>query len=150
MTTRAAIDDFLKQKNIAIIGVSRGGKKFGNACLKELKAKGYQLFPINRNAESIQGERCYPNLKALPQPVDGVLLSVPPAETEKLISEISASGVRRVWMHRGAASEKAIRLCEENGISLVHGECILMYAEPLVFFHKMHRFVNKLLGKMPK
>lgn len=66
MTTRAAIDDFLKQKTLAIIGISRGGKKFGNACYKELKAHGYRLFPINPYAEMIQGERCYPNLGAIP------------------------------------------------------------------------------------
>lgn len=150
MTTRAAIDDFLKQKTLAIIGVSRGGKKFGNACYKELKAHGYLLFPINPHAETIQGERCYPNLGALPQPVDAVLLIVPPVETEKVVKDIASSGIKRVWMQRGAASEKAIRFCEENGVSVVHGECILMYAEPLVFFHRMHRFVHKLLGKMPK
>ncbi|OGC81086.1 MAG: CoA-binding protein [candidate division Zixibacteria bacterium RBG_16_43_9] len=105
---------------------------------------------MNPNAETIQGERCYPNLGALPQPVDGVLLIVPPVETEKVVKDIASSGIQRVWMQRGAASEKAIRFCEGNGIQVVHGECILMYAEPLVFFHKMHRFVHKLLGKMPK
>jgi hypothetical protein len=150
MTTRAAIDDFLKQKTLAIIGVSRGGKKFGNACYKELKAHGYRLFPVNPNVETIQGKRCYPNLGALPQPVGGVLLVVPPVETEKVVKDIASSGIRRVWMQRGAESEKAIRFCEENGIQVVHGECILMFAEPLVFFHKIHRFVHKLLGKMPK
>lgn len=150
MTSRAAIDDFLKQKSLAIIGVSRGGKKFGNACYKELKAHGYQVFPINPHAEMIQGERCFSSLSALPEPVGGVLLTLPPVEAEKAVKEIAGSGIKRVWMHSGTESEKAIRFCQDNGIGVVHGECILMYAEPLVFFHRMHRFVRKLLGRMPK
>jgi predicted CoA-binding protein len=150
MTTRAAIDDFLKQKTLAIIGFSRGGKKFGNMCSKELKAREYRLFPINPNVETIQGERCCTNLSALPQPVGGVLLVVPPVETEKVVKDIASSGIQRVWMQRGAASEKAIRFCEENGIQVVHGECILMYAEPLVFFPQGASICTQALGQNAK
>ncbi len=150
MTTRAEIDDFLKQKSIAMFGVSRNSNKFGSNCYKELKRKGYKLFPIHPEVETIQGERCYASLSALPDTVGGIFLSIPPLETEKVVKEIASSGIKRVWMQKGAESEKAIDFCKANGISLVHGECILMYAEPLVFFHKAHRFFHKLLGKMPK
>jgi len=56
------VDDFLAQKTMAVVGVSRGGKKFGNAILKDLKQKGYRVFPVNPHAASIDGERCYPDL----------------------------------------------------------------------------------------
>ena len=150
MATKSAVSDFVTQRKLAIVGVSRQGKKFGNLAYRELKAKGYRLFPINPHAESIAGKQCYPSLRALPEPVDGVLVVVPPTETEKVVREAAAAGIPRVWMQQGAESPEAIRFCESHGISVVHGECILMFAEPAAFYHRAHRWVWKLLGKLPQ
>jgi hypothetical protein len=81
--------------------------------------------------------------------VDGVLIVVPPTQTEKIVRAAGAAGIKRVWMQQGAESEAAIQFCKENGISEVHGECILMFAGS-AFFHKPHRWVWGLLGKLPK
>lgn len=70
---QSTIDDFLAQKRIAVVGVSRQGKKFGNWAYKELRAKGYEVYPINPTASEVEGDRCYPALSALPVTVDGVL-----------------------------------------------------------------------------
>ncbi|MBI4295140.1 MAG: CoA-binding protein [Chloroflexi bacterium] len=150
MTTRAAVDDFLAQRKLAVVGVFRSGKGFGNAACKELKTKGYRLFAINPRAESIGSERCYPSLSALPEPVDGVLVVVSPAETEQVVRDAAAAGIRRVWLQQGARSEAAVRFCQDNGISVVHGECILMLAQPTALYHRMHRLVWRLLGKLPR
>jgi predicted CoA-binding protein len=150
MTTRAAVDDFLAQRTLAVVGVSRKGQKFGNMAFRELKNKEYQVFPVNPNAEEIEGERCYPSLKALPKEVGGVLIVVPPEQTEQVVRDAAEAGIRRVWMQQGAESEDAIRFCKEQGISAVHGECILMFAEPTGFGHRMHRWVWGLLGKLPR
>lgn len=150
MTTRAAVDDFLAQKTLAVVGVSREGKKFGNMAYRELKGKGYRLFPVHPNADTLEGDTCYPNLSSLPEPVGGVLVVVPPEQTEQVVQDAVAAGIERVWMQQGAESEGAIRFCQENGLSAVHGECILMFAEPTGFGHKMHRWVWSLLSKLPK
>lgn len=149
MSTKAAVADFTAQKKLAVVGMSRKGRKFGNMAFKELKKQGYQLFPVNPNAESIEGEKCYPSLGALPEPVDGVLIVVPPAETEKVVREAAAAGIKRVWMQQGAESPEAIRFCQENGIEAVHGECILMFTEPSAFFHRAHRWVWGVFGRLP-
>ncbi len=149
MTTKAAVADFTAQKKLAVVGISRKGRKFGNMAFKELKKQGYQLFPVNPNAETIEGERCYPSLSELPEPVDSVLIVVPPAETEKVVREAAAAGVKRVWMQQGAESPEAIRFCQENGIEAIHGECILMFTEPSAFFHRAHRWVWGVFGKLP-
>jgi hypothetical protein len=150
MTIKAVVDDFLAQRKLAVVGVSRTGKKFGNIAFKALKAKGYRLFPINPHAESVEGEHCYPNLSELPEPVGGVLIVVPPTETEQVVREAAAAGIRRVWMQQGAESEAAIRFCEENGMSVVHGECVLMFAQPVDSVHRLHRWIWRLLGKLPR
>jgi predicted CoA-binding protein len=150
MTTKAAVKDFLDQRTLAVVGVSRGGKKFGNTAYKELKAKGYQVFPVNHHVDAIDGDRCYSSLSALPEPVGGVLIVVPPRETEQVVRDAAAAGIRRVWMQQGAESQAAIQFCEERGISAIHGECILMFAEPAAFYHRLHRWVWRLLGKLPQ
>lgn len=149
MTTKTAVEDFVAQQTLALVGVSRRGKKFGNMALQALKAKGYRVFPVHPQADQIEGEPCYSSLRALPEPVAGVLIVVPPEETEKVVREAAAAGIRRVWMQQGAESRSAIRFCEQHGISVVHGECILMFAQPVVSFHRFHRWVWKALGKLP-
>ncbi len=150
MTNKATVNDFLAQKTLAVVGVSRNGQKFGNTAYKELKAKGYRLFPIHPQADTIEGERCYPSLSALTEPVGGVLIVVPPAQTEQVVRDAAAAGIRRVWMQQGAESEAAVRFCQENNISAVHGECILMFAEPTAWYHRMHRWIWGWTGKLPK
>ena len=150
MTTKAAVEDFVAQRKLAVVGVSRNEKKFGNVAFRELKNKGYRVFPINAQAESVDGERCYPDLRSLPEAVDGVLVVVPPAQTEQVVRQAAAAGIRRIWMQQGAESQTAIRFCEENRISLVHGQCILMFAQPVVSVHRFHRWVCGAFGKLPR
>ncbi len=150
MTTKIAVADFVAQRKLAIVGVSRGGIKFGNMAFKALREKGYRVFPVNPHAEKIGGERCYPNLRALPETVGGVLVVVPPKETEQVVRDAAAAGIGRVWLQQGAESQAAILFCEENGLEVVHGECILMFAQPVVSFHRWHQWLWKVLGKLPK
>jgi predicted CoA-binding protein len=150
MTSKAAVADFVSQRKLAVVGVSRKKMKFGNLAFRELKRKGYKLFPVHPHAEQLEGERCSASLAALPEPVEGLLVIVPPAQAEQVVREAAAAGIRRVWLQQGAGSPAAIRFCEENGISVVHGECILMFAEPAAWYHRAHRWVWGLLGKLPR
>lgn len=150
MISRAAVDDFLAQKDLALVGVSRGGKKFGNGALRELTANGYRVFPVHPEAETIQGIPCYPNLRELPEPVGGLLIVVPPAQTEVVVREAAAAGLRRVWMQQGSSSPTALQFCAENGIEAVHGECILMFLRKGPALHRFHHWLWGLLGKLPR
>jgi predicted CoA-binding protein len=150
MTKMSTVNEFLSQKSLAIVGVSQTGKKFSNYVFNELKSKGYQVIPVNPNTKSISGETCYPNLKALHEKVGGVVVITKPTETEKIVREAQALGIKHVWIQQDAESEDAIRFCKENGMNLVHGECILMFAEPAAFFHRAHRWVWGVFGKLPK
>ncbi len=150
MTTKAMIDDFLAQRTLAVVGVSRKTEKFGCTVYRELKAKGYRVFPVNPHAEEVMGDRCYPNLSALPEPVGGVVIVVPPAETERVVQDAATAKISRIWMQQGAESEAALRFCQNNSLSVVSGECIMMFARPIGLAHGMHRWVWGLLGKLPK
>lgn len=147
--TKAAVNDFLSQRTLAVVGVSRSGKKFGNAATRELRNKGYRMLPVHPEAETIDGERCYPSLRQLPEQVAGVLIVVPPEQTEQVVREAADAGIRHVWMQQGAESKTAIDFCRERGMSVVHGECILMFAAP-TGAHRLHHWVWRLFGKLPK
>jgi len=113
MASLAEVNDFVSTKNLAVVGVSRNGKKFGNAILKELKSKGYNLFPVNPNADEIEGEKCYPNLQSISDEAEGALLVVPPEQSEKVIKEAAEVGINKIWLQQGAESEKAIQHCNK-------------------------------------
>jgi len=151
MATKSVIQDFLAQPVLAVVGVSRSGKKFGNAVVRDLKTKGYHVYIVHPQAETLEGERCYPSLKEIPEPVGGLVLVVPPAETEKLVRDAHALGIQRIWMQQGAESPQAVRFCKENEMSVVQGECIMMFFdEKPAFPHNLHKFVRKLTGSLPK
>jgi predicted CoA-binding protein len=149
MNTQADVLGFLGEKTLAMAGLSRDEKAFSNMAFKDLTSKGYRIFPVNPSAKSIGGERCYTSLSALPEKVGGVLLFTPPAQTEKVMREGAAMGIRRFWIQQGAESKAALSFCRENDLKAVSGQCILMFAEPATF-HKFHRWIWKIFGKLPK
>jgi hypothetical protein len=149
MTSRAAVDGFLAERTLALVGASRSGRKFGNAVLKALTAKGYRVLPVHPDAPHIDGHQAYPSLAELPERVGGVIVVVPPVQAEQVVRAAAAAGIGRVWLQQGASSPAALKVADAQGISVVHGECILMFAEPTGSFHRLHRFVWKVLGRLP-
>lgn len=150
VSTRAAIDEFLAQRSLAVVGVSRSGKKFGNIVYRELKAKGYSLVPVHPEAQALEGDRCAPSLRSLPAPVTGVLVVVPPPQAEAVVQQAAEAGIRHIWLQPGADSPAAIRLAEPPGCAVVAGECILMFAEPTGFGHRAQRWIRRWFGGLPR
>jgi len=125
MTDQAAIDNFLAEKKLAVVGVSHEKNKFGNIVYRRLRAHGFEVFAINPKIKVIEGDPCYPNLAALPEPIGGVVIVVPPKEAKQVVIDAAASGIKRVWMQPGAESDEAVRFCEEHGIEVIYGLCIM-------------------------
>lgn len=150
MVSKAALEKFFAPKSLAIAGASRKSVKFGNMIYKELKAKGYKVFAINPNADMVEGDPCYPNLAALPEKVGGVVIVLPPERAVDVVREAAQVGIKNVWLQQGAESKAAIELGEQNGLNLIAGECLLMYAEPVGSLHGIHRFFKFLFGGRPK
>jgi uncharacterized protein len=148
--SKQTIEEFVSQPSLAVVGVSRSGQKFGNLAYRELKRRGARLFPIHPVAETVEGDRAYPSLKSFPEAVGGVLIVVPAEQTEKVLHEAAEAGIRRVWIQQGAESDAAIRFCEENGITAIHGQCIMMFMKNPDWYHKIHRWVNGMAGQMPQ
>jgi predicted CoA-binding protein len=137
--------DFIAQPTLAIVGISKT-RGFANDAFRELRQRGYRVFPVSRTADRLGEDVCYKRLDDLPEPVGGVVACVPSAETEGVVADCARLGINRVWMQYGAASPEAIRTAEEKGLAVVHGACILMHAKP-TGFHRFHATVWKLIGR---
>jgi uncharacterized protein len=148
MTPSSPIQEFITQKTIAVVGVSRSGKKFGNTIFSTLKAKGYRVVPVNPSTETLGGEQCYPDLRSIPFPVGGVVTVVRPPETAHVVRDAVAAGIRHIWMQQGSASDEAVRLCEQHSVAFVRNECILMYADPVEGIHGFHRWLWRVFGRL--
>ncbi len=149
MTNREAIEGFLAERSLAVVGVSRGGKRFGNYAFRMLRERGYRVFAVHPRAETLEGDRAYPSLDALPERVGGVVVVVPPSEAERVVRVAAAAGIGRIWLQQGAESPAVLRLCDQLGVVTVQGRCILMFTEPVRSFHRIHRWVWRFLGKLP-
>jgi predicted CoA-binding protein len=121
------INEFLKKKNIfAVIGVSKESEKYGNKIFFDLKRAGYSVYPVNPNASSISGNKCYPSLRDLPVLPDVVDIVVPPKITEKTVKECKELEIDKVWMQPGSESEDAISFCRRNNILVLYGICVML------------------------
>ncbi len=141
---------FARAKTLAVVGVSRSKTGFGRSLFSHLKRKGYRVFPVNAQADTVDGERCYHRLDDLPEAVEGVVTVVPPSETEKVVEDCGRLGIHRVWMQQGSESADAIAFCHEQGLKEIHGECVLMFAGHPGVVHRIHRGIRGLLGKLPE
>lgn len=147
--SKAAVDSFIGQRTLALVGASRSGRKFGNAIYRELRAKGYRVLAVHPEAGSIEGDACWPTLAALPEPVGGVVVVVPPAAARRVVQEAAAARIPRLWLQQGSESPEAIETARAAGLEVVAGHCLLMFVEPTGWFHRFHRTLWGWLGKLP-
>jgi uncharacterized protein len=145
----AQIDDFLKQNKIAIAGVSRQKGKFGNSIYKGLKRKGYDVIPLNPKMDLFAGDKCYHTVSELPVDTTALLINTKPDKVIPLITEAMNRSITRIWVQQGAESQELLDFAKEKQIDLITGECIFMYASPVGFMHRIHRYFHKKKGKYP-
>ena len=150
---KQAVSEFLAQKRIAVTGVSRSPKDHGaNVVYKRLRDRGYTVFAINPNADSVEGDAAYHDLKSVPGGVEGVVIGTSPDHAEPTMRECVDLGISRVWMHRGpgagSVSETATRYGRERGVTVIDGGCPLMFGPTADTGHKVMHFFG--VGHMPK
>lgn len=123
------VQDFLSRKRFAVVGSFRNETKYAYKILKDLSAKGYEVYPVNPNMSSVEGMVCYKSISDIPFDIDVADIVTPPLVTEKVLEECLKKGIRRVWLQPGAESEKAIRFCKENNIKVLHSICVMMESQ---------------------
>ena len=152
-TVKEAADAFLANKRVAVTGVSRSPKDHGsNTVYKRLRDRGYQVFAVNPNADVVEGDPAYQDLKSIPGGVDAVVIGTRPEIAEDTMRECADLGITQVWMHRGpgagSVSAAATSYGRQHGITVIDGGCPLMFGPTADFGHKIMRLVYA--GHVPK
>ena len=150
-----AAAEFLAGKRVAVTGVSREAKDHGsNVVYKRLRERGYEVFAVNPNADEVEGDRCYRDLRSISGGVDAVVIGTRPELAEGTMRECAELGVKHVWMHRGpgagSVSGEAADFGREHGIAVIDGGCPCMFDPTADFGHQAMRVVFTLTGRVPK
>ena len=156
MKIKDAATEFLGHRRIAVTGVSarEPGSHGANAVYQRLRERGYQVFAVNPNAEKVEGDRAYHDLKSIPGGVEAVVIGTSPAHAEEAMRECVELGIKDVWMHRsidaGSVSPAAVAYGREHGVTVIAGGCPLMFEPTADGAHKVLRFVCTLTGAVPR
>jgi acyl-CoA synthetase (NDP forming) len=91
-----AVAALFDPKSVAVIGASTNPHGLGGRPLGLLRARGYQgaVFPVNRSHCVVQGERAYPSIRQVPEPVDVAMVAVPAVMVPEVLRECAAAGVK--------------------------------------------------------
>jgi len=101
-TIQEAAAEFLSRKRVAVTGVSRTPKTHGsNTVYKRLRERGYDVFAVNPNADEVEGDHSYHDLRSIPGGVDAVVIGTRPELAEQTMRDCAELGIKHVWMHRG-------------------------------------------------
>jgi uncharacterized protein len=154
MTDLKQIQDFLAEKRLAIVGVSRDDKDYTRAVYNEFVKRGYDAVPINPLAVEIDGKPCLGRLIDIKPPVQAALFLIPSKTTDDMMQDCANSGIKKVWFRRKLRhdehSSNTLSFCQEHKVSVISGLCPLMFLPDTESFHRFHGFLLKVFGKYPK
>ena len=155
MKTSKVAESFLACRRVAVTGVSREPANHGsNVVYRRLRERGYEVYPVNPNAETVEGDPSYPHLADVPGDLEMVVIGTRPDHAEETMKECIALGVTRVWMHRafggGSVDQEAVDLGRAHGITVIDGGCPCMFAPTDDGAHRFLRGVCTLTGAVPR
>jgi predicted CoA-binding protein len=151
------VKDFFAQKKIAVVGVSDKRETGCNLAYRKFKETGYAVSAVNPRLTTFEGDPCYPDLQSIPEVPEAVFILTNPSITEQVVQQCVDLGIKRVWMHclmgtkpglaasMTSVSPEAVRLCRENGITVIPGSCPNQFLKP-DFGHTLMRLMFRTLG----
>ena len=156
-TLDTLVQDFLAQKNIAVVGVSNRRETGCNLAYRKFKKSGYTVSAVNPRLTNFDDDPCYPDLKSIPEKPDAVFILTNPKITEQIVQECVDLGVKHVWMHcmlgtkpgltpsMSSVSQDAVEMCKNNGINVIPGSCPNQFLKPDIG-HSIMRVLFRTFG----
>jgi predicted CoA-binding protein len=141
----SSYETFFNHASFAVAGHS-ATKPFPALTYAGLKKLGKKVYPVDPGCNTIAGDKAYPDLASLPEPVEAVVVEVRPDETDAWVEKAAQAGIKDVWLHQNSDTPRAFEVAREHGIDLRHGTCAVMYVTPGLTFHSIHRWLQKACG----
>ncbi len=120
------INKFRKSEKIAVIGASDNKSKYGYKVYMKLKKERYNVFPVNPNKNSINGDKVHDSITEIEDKIDSVSIVVNPKIGKKVIREVKKEGITLVWFQPGAYDSKILEYCKNNNIEVIYERCVLV------------------------
>lgn len=120
-----------RQKTLAVVGLSGNEARPSHRLARKMQRLGYKIIPVNPKANEILGEKAYPNLKAIPGPIDIVQVFRSPEAAVEVAKEAVEVQPKVFWLQEGVISEKAVEIAKSHGLEVVHNRCTYKEAQRL-------------------
>jgi predicted CoA-binding protein len=114
----------VEAKTIAMVGASSRPEKPSHDIMKRLLAAGYQVIPVNPNETEILGQKAYPSLDAIAEPVDIVDVFRRSEDTPPIADEAAKIGAKALWLQIGVSNEDTAQRAKAAGLMVVMNKCI--------------------------
>ena len=119
--TRRVLESF---RTIAVVGLSRDVTKAAHSVPAAMQGYGWRVIPVNPYADTLLGERCYPTLLDVPEPVEVVNVFRPARDAAEIARRAVAIGAQVLWLQLGITSPEAREIATDNGLIYVEDRCI--------------------------
>ena len=113
-------------KTIAMVGLSKDPQRHSYFVASYLKYEGYKIIPVNPTAEEILGERSYPDLLSIDEPIDMVDIFRPPAAVDEIVEQAIVKEAKSIWMQLRIVNLDAAKRAEEAGLDVIIDRCVKM------------------------
>ena len=125
MSTIAQLRRILKTNHtIAIVGLSADWFRPSYFAAKYMQEHGFKIIPVNPKYTEILGEKCYPDLKSIPEKVDMVDVFRKSADCPPIAKEAVAIGAKVLWLQLGVENDEAKTIAETGGLEFVQNRCV--------------------------
>jgi len=113
-----------RSRTLAVVGLSAQWYRPSYFAAKYMQDHGYRIIPVNPRYDEVLGERCFPDLRSIPEPVDLVDCFRKPGDIPPLADEAIAIGAKVLWMQLGIVNEAAARRASAAGLDVVMNRCV--------------------------
>jgi uncharacterized protein len=113
-----------RYRTLAVVGLSAQWYRPSYFAAKYMQDHGYRIIPVNPRYAEVLGETCYPDLRAIAQPVDIVDCFRKPAEIPAIADDAIAIGAKVLWMQLGIENDDAARRAAAAGLDVVMNRCV--------------------------
>ena len=112
-------------RTIAVVGLSAKRYRPSYGVAEYMQRAGYRVIPVNPHETEILGEKCYPDIESVPEPIDIVDIFRRSEFVPEIVEAAIRKGAKVVWMQEGVIHEEAARRAQEAGLEVVMDRCIL-------------------------
>ncbi|MGI8550247.1 MAG: CoA-binding protein [Dehalococcoidia bacterium] len=113
-----------KYHTIVVVGLTSDPSRPSNQVSSYMRSQGYRIIPVNPDEKEVFGEKAYPDLKSVPEPVEFVNVFRRSQFCPQVAEDAVAAGAKAIWLQSGIISAEARRIAEEGGLTYVENRCV--------------------------